>query len=248
MEASLLKAQSLDVALFYYESESHMNIGVNLSNPPEDARVPVSYVNFGGTRYYVAECTGDDWRNAWRVGELPSELEGADVTVITLENCESISPGQVSSSFGPLESTTISVVISSSYVIEGNPVIISGQVQANDPEGTVTLYGKTSDDWSLIGEVELDSHGRYQFSWSPPEGGLFYVKASWSGDSDHAGADSAVISIYVLPILLVWAGSGFLLVAIIAVIMFLMYRTTRSPEFQTDEDVYWDNLVRAISV
>ena len=236
--ASLMKSQSLDVVLFYYESESHMNIGVNLSNPPEEARIPVSYVDYGGNRYYVAECTGNDWQNAWRVGELPSELEGADMNVVTLENCELISPGQVSSSFGPLESTTISLMVSSSYVVEGNSLIISGQVQALDPEGTVTLYGTTNDDWFSIGEAEVDSHGQYAFSWNPTEGGFYYVKASWPGDSDHAGADSAVISIYVIPTLLVWAGGGLIMVAIIATMMFLMYRTTHPQEIQTVEDTY----------
>jgi hypothetical protein len=234
--ASLLTAQNMDVVLFYYEAESHMNIGVNLSTPPEDARIPVSYVSYGGVRYYVAECTGDDWQNSWRVGELPSELEGADVNVVTLENCELISPGQVSSSFGPLQSTTISLMLSSSYVVEGNPVIISGQVQANDPEGTVVLYGTTGDDWSSLGEVELDSLGRYVFSWNPTEGGLFYVKASWSGDSERAGADSEVVSIYVLPEFLVWAGGGFVVIAIISVVLFLMHRTTRPQGGHLDED------------
>jgi hypothetical protein len=69
--ASLIKAQDMNVALFYYEHESHMNIGVNLQNPPTDARSTITYVEYRGTRYYMAECTGSDWRNGWRVGECP---------------------------------------------------------------------------------------------------------------------------------------------------------------------------------
>ena len=67
--ASLIKAQDLDVVLLYYETESHMNVGEHLPNPPRDARSSSSYVDYVGTRYYMAECTGNDWQNGWRVGE-----------------------------------------------------------------------------------------------------------------------------------------------------------------------------------
>ena len=233
--SSLIKAQDLNVVLFYYEQESHMNIGVSLPSPPIDARTAVSYVDYGGTRYYVAECTGDDWRNGWRVGECPPELEEAQVTVVTLEDSEQVAPGQVSSSFGTLESSAITLTVSSSFLMEGDTVIMTGQVSVSNPQGTVTLYAATNDNWFSIGTVELDSNGQYVFSWNPTVWGQYHVKASWSGDAEHAGADSEVISIFVVPKFLVFAGGGLVILVIVAVVLLLMHKTTHPQELQTFE-------------
>jgi len=234
--ASLIKAQNLDVVLFYYESESHMNIGVSLPSPPKDVRTRISYVDYGGTRYYMAECTGGDWQNGWRVGECPPELEGAQVEVVTLGNSEQIAPGQVSSSFGTLESSVISLTVSPSFVIEGSAVMLVGQVSVSNSNGTVMLYAVVDGNWFSIGTVKLDSDGRYVFLWNPPRWGQYYVKASWSGNAEFAGADSKVVSVYVVPTFLVFAGGGILIAAIIGIVVFLMYRTTNPQELQTFEE------------
>lgn len=234
--ASLINAQDLNVVLLYYEQESHMNIGVNLPNPPRDARTTISYIDYLGTRYYMAECTGDDWRDGWRVGECPSELEEAQVTVITLEDCEQIAPGQVSSSFGTLESSAISLAISPSFVIEGNAVVMTGQVSVSAPNGTVTLYVATKGNWFSLGNVEVDSNGRYMFSWNPTLWGQYYAKASWSGDAEHAGADSAIASIYIIPRFLVFVGGGIVIISIICFVLFLIHKTTYPQEMQTLEE------------
>jgi len=241
--SSLIKAQDMDVVLFYYEQESHMNVGVHLPSPPRDARSTVTYVDYGGTRYYMAECTGNDWQNGWRVGECPQELEGAQVTVVTLENCEQIAPGQVSSSFGALDSSTISLVISSKLVIEGSTVTIRGQISLPNPNGTIILYAAANGNWISIGTVTPDSNGRYEFPWtttldSSTLWGQFQVKASWSGNDEHAGADSNIATLYVVPKVLVFALGGLVVVGIIAVVLGLMYKTTHPPEIQDSEAVY----------
>ena len=41
--ASIMKAGGLNVVLFYYESEDHMNIGVGLSHEPNYARGKIDY-------------------------------------------------------------------------------------------------------------------------------------------------------------------------------------------------------------
>lgn len=224
--ASLIKAQSLGVVLLYYEQQSHMNIGVSLPAPPSDARTTISYVDYGGTRYYMAECTGEDWRNGWRVGECPSELEGAQVTVVTLENCEQIAPGQVSSSFGTLEPSTISLVASRNFVLEGSEVVLSGQVSVSGANGTVTLYAGVNGAWFSIGTTNLEADGRYMYSWKPASFGQCYVKASWSGNGVYAGADSMVVSVFVIPMFLVIGGGGFLVITMVGVVLFLMHKST----------------------
>ncbi len=234
--ASLIKAEDIDIVLFYYEQESHMNIGVYLSSPPTDARMQVTYVDYRGTRYYIAECTGDDWRDGWRVGECPSELEGAQLTVVTLEDWEQIAPGQVSSSFGLLESSAISMIVSPSFVLEGSAVTISGEVSASSPNGTITLYAAANSDWFSLGTTELDSNGHYMFSWNPQFWGQYHVKASWSGDAEHAGADSKIALVIVVPKLVVFAGAGAIIAIIVVIVLSIMYKTTRPQETRTPED------------
>ena len=230
--SSLIKSQHMDVVLFYYRQESHLNIGVNLPSPPRHARTAVTFVDHAGTRYYMAECTGGDWQSGWRVGECPPDLEGTPVTVITLENSEQVAPGQVSSSFGALKTSVVSLGISSSFVMEGNVVVVAGQVSVSNPGGTVTLYAAKSEDWSSIGTATLDSSGRYSFSWEPVPWGQYYMKASWSGDSEYAGADSEIVPIYIVPRMVVFA-AGLAFMAIIAVAIFAIFRITHPEETQT---------------
>jgi hypothetical protein len=233
--ASLIQAQEFDVVLFYYEKESHMNIGVNLRSPPRNARSAISYVDYEGTRYYMAECTGEDWQNGWRVGECPTELEDAEITVVTLENSEQIAPGQVSSSFGTFESSAVSLSVSPTFLLEGQDVILAGQVSVSTHNKMVMLYAGKNSNWFMIGTAELDSTGRYIFSWNPPLSGEYYVKASWSGDDEHAGADSEVVFIYVIPEFIVFIGGSMVLITMVAVVLLLMHKTTNPPEMQNFE-------------
>ncbi|MFB3889732.1 MAG: hypothetical protein ACE14S_09595 [Candidatus Bathyarchaeia archaeon] len=70
--ASILKAGGLDVVLLRYLEEEHMNVGVRLAKAPEDARLDgASFFNNDGAKYYVAECTSNNWKEGWRVGECP---------------------------------------------------------------------------------------------------------------------------------------------------------------------------------
>lgn len=234
--ASLTNSEGLDTVLFYYEYENHMNIGVNLPSSPENARTAVTYVDYEGTRYYMAECTGSDWQNGWRVGECPPELEDAQITVVTLENCEQVAPGQVSSSFGVMESSLMSLAASSGFVIEGNTVVVSGQVAVSNPEGMVTLYAAAGEGWFVIGKADLGSDGHYVFPWNPTAWGQYRLKASWSGDEEHAGTDSGVVLVYVIPKFLVLAGGGLIVMIVVAIVMLLIYRTTHYQGVQTFEE------------
>ena len=183
----------------------------------------------------MAECTGNDWENGWRIGEMPPELEGAQVTVIPLENVEETAPGQVSSSFGSLQSSTISLTVASFILMEGNPVTITGRVTVPDSNTTILLYAATNNNWHLLGTTQTDTTGRYTFSWDPTQWGQYHLKAGWPGDDEYAGADSSTVSIYVLPRFLIFAFGGILILTVIAVVIYLIYRTTHPKEAQTFE-------------
>jgi len=202
---------------------------VSLSHAPYDARSVVSYFSYNGERYYVAETTGGDWERGWRVGEHPDSLEGVPAQVVTLEDAEQVSPGQVSSSFRALVSSSITLSLSSTLLIEGSSVRISGLVSPVSVDGLVTIYVRSGDSsWVVLRTVSCDSGGRYSYEWRPASAGLHFVRASWSGDSDHAGADSSVNSVRVVSSSLVFLGMVTIVLVAVAVVVFAVSRRTRT--------------------
>jgi hypothetical protein len=220
--ASVMVAGGLDVILLFYDSEDHMNIGVNLSHAPEDARMSATYFTYDGERYYMAETTGGAWETGWRVGECPESFEGVSAQIITLEDAETVSPGQVSASFGPLTgSSTITLSVSSSFLIEGNSIMLSGVVAPASVDGIVTIYARSEDSaWIILETMSCGLNGRYSYEWKPESAEVYYVRASWSGDSTHASADSNVSSVRVMSSSLVMLGIMMIVLATVAVVVY----------------------------
>ena len=111
--ASILEAGGIPVVLLYYKTQLHMEIGVDLVEAPTEARVRTFSVNVQNVSYYIAECTGTQWRTGWRVGETPSEYQNISSRVVTLENLEQSSVGQVSVSLRELDHSSVALQISS---------------------------------------------------------------------------------------------------------------------------------------
>lgn len=227
--ASILKAGGIDVVLLYYESEAHMNIGVSLSHAPRDARVQTHYVTYNNIRYYVAECTGGNWQTGWRVGESPTSLQQASAQVITLENSEQIAPGQVSASYQTLEPSSITIVASSTFLIQGTTVALSGQLSPTLQDKTIVIYLRTSSSqWTALSTITTDSSGKFSYTWNPTESGIFYVRVGWSGDTNHAGADSRIETITVLSTFFVLLLGIVVVAACAGLAVFLMSRQSKS--------------------
>jgi len=198
--ASIMKSGGLNVVLFYYPNEDHMNIGVALSNPPQMARGGVDYLQYNGTRYYMAECTGGNWQNGWRVGECPDELRNATVEIVPLENSEVSAPEQVSASYNALTASSTSLGVSSSFLIEGNELRLSGTLLPSQQNVTITLYVKANGlPWSKLSTVSTDVNGRFEYVWVTNVSGLCYLRASWSGNEDYATSDSATRMVTIFP-------------------------------------------------
>ncbi len=224
--ASVMMAGGLDVVLLFYESEDHMNIGVRLSHVPNDARSSVSYFVYDNERYYMAETTGGNWESGWRVGECPDSLDGVSARIITLGDAEMVSPGQVSASFDALTtSSSIALSVSSSLLLEGSSVVLSGVVSPVSPDGTVTIYVRSDNSsWSVLRTVSCGSNGRYSYEWKPASAGLYSLRASWSGDTSHAGADSNVSSVRVISLGWISLGMTIMLLVVVAVIVYAVSR------------------------
>jgi hypothetical protein len=63
------------------------------------------------------------------------------------------------------------------------------------------------------------------------------LKTSWSGDEEHAGTDSEVVLVYVIPKFLVLVGGGLIVIIVVAIVMLLIYRTTHPQGVQTFEEL-----------
>jgi hypothetical protein len=230
--ASIMKAGGLDVILLYYEDKTHMNIGVHLSRTPRDARTIASYVTYNGVQYYIAECTGEDLQDGWRVGECPRDLKHEEAQIITLEDCEQWAPGQVSASYKTLNSSTVALTASSTFVLQGNPVTLSGQLSPSLKNRIITIYFKVgSSAWTMLATVTTDSNGRFTYVLNVNETGLYHVRANWSGDNDYAGADSPIINITALSPFFIEFLTIIIALACTGAIAFLMARQ-KHPEME----------------
>ena len=224
--ASILEAGGIHVVLLYYKNQLHMEIGVDLGRVPTEARVEVYSVNVQNVSYYIAECTGEQWREGWRVGETPIEYQNVSSQVTTLENLEQFSIGQVSATLRELDHSTLSLQISPSLTLENNNVTITGQIYPQTADENVTVQAKiNSNSWINIATVSTQADGRFVYTWAPLVEGLIAVQASWIGNRQLNGATSAQTNVIILPIFLV----ALILCLVLAVVMILLvfYKTRR---------------------
>jgi hypothetical protein len=214
--ASIIKAAGIDVVLLDYEEKNHMNIGVNLSNPPKNARDNAYKITYNSIDYYIAECTGGNWTHGWRAGECPDIAKEAKAQVLTLENAEEIAPGQVSASFKTLETSNLSLEVWPPIAIADSTVTFRGSLSPARPDENVTIYlGVSGHPWTILSNVSTKSDGSYEFTWKNITAGVYAVRASWAGDKTYAGSISGTMSTTVIPVLLV----ALIVLAIIAIIV-----------------------------
>jgi hypothetical protein len=238
--ASVIKAGGLDVVLLYYEEQGHMNIGVHLSSAPEDARGTVFYVTHDGRRYYVAECTGGNWEDGWRVGECPSDLKQVSAEVVTLENAEEVAPGQVSASFTAMEPSGLSLEVSPIISLQNSAINIAGQLAPEMPNENVTLYAKiNSSPWTVIGTVVTQSNGRFEYVWIADIAGSHAIRAGWSGNELYTGAISSAKSATVLPLFLTALIGVAVIAAVVGVVAVIVAKHGQQQYLEPPEPQPW---------
>ncbi|MCW4022820.1 MAG: Ig-like domain-containing protein [Candidatus Bathyarchaeota archaeon] len=241
--ASIMKAGGLDVVLLLLEQYDHMWVGVNLDESPKDARTQVYFYRNEGKKYYVAETTGGNWKTGWRVGECPEILERAAAQVIPLTNYEVNAPAQVSSSYTVPDSSSIFMALSTSLAVNQNSIEISGSLSPALAGENVTLYiSSLGSAVSNLATVITDTNGNYFYSWDAPEGGIYSLRANWSGDENYSGADSSTFSLVVIPPVLLILGGGLVFGLVVLIILMRGKRTATMPEqYETFEDTDFED-------
>jgi hypothetical protein len=84
--------------------------------------------------------------------------------------------------------------VSSSSIKGGSGITVTGTLNPALSNKTVTLTYMKPDGSALNRTVVTDQNGTYADSYIPTEAGSWSVKASWKGDSTHAGASSSSVS------------------------------------------------------
>jgi hypothetical protein len=216
-----------------------MLVGVHLPESPQDARSQVYLYRHEGKKYYVAETTGGKWENGWRVGECPEILRKAEAKVIPLTNYEESSPGQVSSSYTIPDSSEIYMSLSTNFAVSQNHVEISGLLSPSLAGENVTLYiSSMGSPLVMLATVVTDAEGQYSHIWQDPPGGVYSVRANWSGDEDYSGADSSTFRLVVIPSELVMIGFVLIFFLVVLLIVTLATRGGKSEKQETFEE--WD--------
>jgi hypothetical protein len=238
--ASIMKAGGLDVVLLYYEEQSHMNLGVHLFSAPEDARDSVYYFTQDGERYYVAECTGGNWKEGWRVGECPTDLKQVSAEIVTLKDAEQVAPGQVSASFTAMEPSALSLEVSPIISLQNGAIVIGGQLAPEMVNENVTLYAQiNSSPWTVIGTVLTQAEGRFEYVWMAETTGSHAIRAGWSGNDLYTGAMSSTRSATVIPLFLAALIGVAVIAAVIGAVAVLIARHTQQQSLELPEPQPW---------
>ena len=241
LAASIMKAGGLDVTLLLFEKEEHMTVGVNLSEPPTSARTSVSYFTYEQKPYYIAETTGN-FEYGWRVGECPDLVKGASAQVIPLNQIEqNPSPDQVFSSYSTPQHSSLLISASTNFAIAQKEIQIIGSLSPSLEGENITLYFSSYGSiLNQIATIETDTMGRFSYIWDSPPGGIYSIRANWSGDSNYIGSDSSISRIVIIPVEWVMMGGIVAFSLIILVIVVLATKGSSTPSMESFPDLKTD--------
>ena len=91
--------------------------------------------------------------------------------------------------------SNITASVTSSEVERGQSVLVIGQISPGLSTGTVQIQdSEDGTSWENVSSV-VPSWGAYSLLWTPTVGKRFYLRASWSGDRNHEGSMSTVVTL-----------------------------------------------------
>lgn len=106
--------------------------------------------------------------------------------------------------------SSIDLKVTPTSTVSGYPVALRGSVSGIDGPSNVTLsYSTDKLNWQQLGSVSTAQGGSFAYVWTPNRSGIYFIRASWSGDAQHAPA-SETASVQVqdaLPVTLVSSDS-----------------------------------------
>ena len=149
---SILEAGGIHSVLLVYKDQAHMELGADIGSEPAGARNGVFKVTYENVTYYVARVYGravEGWPGA-SANARPA-IRMPLVQVFTFQNMEQSSFGQVGATLKELDPSTLTMQVSSSFMMENNEIAISGQILPQVTNENVTIQAKiNSGGWTTI--------------------------------------------------------------------------------------------------
>jgi hypothetical protein len=230
--ASILEAGGIPVVILYYKEQEHMEIAVDTGSEPTQARNGVYSVTYQNATYYIAESTGGQWRQGWRVGECPTDYQNATAQIIALDQMEQTSLGQVGASLRELDPSTLALEVSSSLTLQNSRILVRGQIFPQVADENVTLQAKiNSANWTTVATLTTLPDGSFAYNWTPPSG-VIDIQASWEGNRQYNGATSASDSVFVMPYIILTLILTVALGVLSLLVVYVMVRRRRNVSSQ----------------
>jgi hypothetical protein len=166
------------------------NVNVTIQSKP----IGATTWNTNGT---VKTNLNSDYNYTWkpevaRIYEVMASWEGDNETLGNESKVQTLTV---------IESSTISIALSSANITFGSSVTISGNITAEDhtgrPNVSVTIKYKLISEalWTAAGQNQTDQNSRYTFVWTPTTPGTYEIEATWLGNETTQNATSSVLTL-----------------------------------------------------
>jgi hypothetical protein len=120
--------------------------------------------------------------------------------------------------------------VSSTSANAGSTVTVSGTVTPAVAGVTVTIrVNRDNAGWTTAGTATTDADGNYEYEWTPSEAGTYQIRASWDGNTNYLDSESVTKSVTIAStglgdVYIYIAAGAIILVAVVAVVLFLRRR------------------------
>ena len=87
--------------------------------------------------------------------------------------------------------SSLTIASSSTALTLGDDAIITGTLTPTLQDKTITLqYRLVGQTWSTLNTMTTDTHGKYEFMWTPDTAGTYEIQAIWQGDASTEACQS----------------------------------------------------------
>ncbi len=93
--------------------------------------------------------------------------------------------------------STITLRAAPSTAKPGDVISLKGSIYPRIKTNIKIEVSAGNGDWILIGKIQTDKQGEYNYEWRPNKPGIYAVRASWTGDSEHQSANSQIVFVTV---------------------------------------------------
>jgi len=229
------------------ENKLSSQLGLSLNKPSINCSEPVTLsgsLSPGKSIHITIEFSADGgsiWQTLATIttqqnGGYSFEWTPTDAGVYLLRACWSGDDLYASATSSTRELTVLKVTAQIScelspktvtHIFSHSQVTIFGGITPAVSDATVHIYYSTSDgEWLELANVNTDTNGEYYYSWLPPSVGEYDLKAFWSGDAYHEGAESSPISVTVVDYTLL---TIIAVVAVVGVVSFYFLKIRKKP-------------------